>query len=98
MMEGNICAQKYALCHLCWCWVNKLEMLQRTAEEACLADHSQEELASFFIRREDEARVAGLELRRKPAGSGGIKKILAPASNTNAPDRTRKRAAGAGKN
>ena len=73
MMQENLFAENFALCHLCFCWVNKQGMVHCTAEEACLADHSQTELAEMF-RQEEEACAAGLALRKEPAASSGIRK------------------------
>ena len=66
MMVGDAFAERYALCHLCFCWVHKHEMMQCTAEEACLAQHSQEVLAEYFMR-EQEACATGLGLRAAEA-------------------------------
>ena len=62
MMVGDAFSQRYALRHLCFCWVNKHEMMQRTTEEASLAQHPQEVLAEYFLR-EQEACARGLGLR-----------------------------------
>ena len=66
MLVGDAFSSRYALCHLCFCWVNKLEMKQCSAEEACSAQHSQEALAEYF-QREQEACAVGLGLRAAAA-------------------------------
>ena len=96
MMQGNLFAENFALCHLCFCWVNKQGMVHCTAEEACLADHSQTELAEMF-RQEEEACAAGLALRKKPAASSGIRKKPARASNAKALQRAKERPAAGSK-
>ena len=63
LTEGSVCAQRFALCHLCWCWVNKQKMKQRTAEEACGADHTQKELKGYF-KQEERACAAALKMRK----------------------------------
>ena len=66
LTRGNVCAEKLALCHLCWCWVNKQLVRNCTAEEACPANHTQEELGDYF-HKEEVACAAAIKTWKKEA-------------------------------